>query len=710
MPLRSENDAVRLSPVRSFVQQFRGEILAAWRRAARTLPAAEDLDAVTLLDHIPALLDEIGEIAAELAIDEPVDPVFETARRHALDRLNEGFDIAAVVSELSLLRGAVLAVWARANPGGDLAELRALDLAIDRAIAASVSRYAEAHARTLSGIDQALASSQQRFKDIAAERERALAKLESLLAASPIGIAFFDRDLRYLRINDALAAVNGPAADDHIGRTVAEMLPDLAPRLEPVLRRVFETGEPALNLELTRPTARDPEDVRSFLASYFPVRAPSGEVTGVGGIVLDVTEVKRAQQALRVEQVRIHSILEHAPCAIWVKDHAGRVVLANHRLADVIGHHDDLVGRRSADFLPGEVAAEHEAHDERVVREGRAIEVEEAVPTPDGVRTFLSIKFPIPGQPPLIGGIATEITQRKQIEQELRLAVRMRDDVLAVVSHDLRGPLGTVQLCATLVLGQLAADHRARRHLETIHRCCTRMEHLIDDLLDTASIRTGRLQLELKREPADAVVGEALELQRLLAEERRVALVCDGALPGLQISCDRERILQVFGNLIGNAIKFCRPGDTITVRGQRTGDDVVFSVADTGPGIPAQVVPYLFDLYWSGAEHTRKGSGLGLYISRGIIEGHGGRIWVDSALGAGATFSFTLPVDEVAPPEPPRDGGKPPLHGPRSGGSQLRSGHAAGAQARSARRHDDRGQRHHRLGDLHQPAPGGPGR
>jgi PAS domain S-box-containing protein len=746
-----EAAAARPSVVRSFVRRFRTEILAEWKRSARQLSEARTMNAVTLVDHIPELLDEIADIAEEIAAERQPGGTFETARRHALDRLAEGFDITTVVRELSLLRGAALAVWDRANVSGNVAELRALDLAIDRAIAVSVGRYTEAHERTLAGIDRISTASfessdlqgllqrllevfiettpavdtaailmledgelalraqvgvpvaldglpsmvvarrapvamrvgaralygvplihngaaigaavmgsvtahdlsledRQFFSSMAAratngialtsataERVRTIAKLESLLAAAPAGIAFVDRDLRYQRINDALAAVNGRPAAEHIGRTVAEMLPGAADVLVPMLRRVIETGEPVINNEIEHAG-------RSLIASYFPVRTPAGEVFGVGGIVTDVTDLKHAQDALRTEQARIEAIIEHAPAAIWIKDRDGNLVLANRRLADALGHRfEDVIGHSSMQLLPPDIAAEHEDHDRIVLAEQRAIEFEETVPSPDGTRTFLSTKFPIPGESPLVGGIATEITQRKEMERELRLAVRTREDVLAVVSHDLRNPLGTVQLSAGLLMDRLGGDHRARRHLEMIQRSCKRMETLIDDLLDTANIRAGRLALEVERESAGSVVNEAVDLQEPTIEEHGIKLVRACAVDGVELLCDRDRILQVFGNLIGNAIKFCRPGDTITVGCEVRGDEVSFVVADTGPGIQPDVLPYLFDPYWSAPRKTNKGAGLGLYIARGIVEGHGGRIGVESAPGAGATFRFTLP-------------------------------------------------------------------
>jgi signal transduction histidine kinase len=305
----------------------------------------------------------------------------------------------------------------------------------------------------------------------------------------------------------------------------------------------------------------------------------------------------------------------------------------------------ELLGHRSRDILPPDVAAQHEAHDAQVLRDNEPIDVEEVVPSAEGPRTFLSTKFVIPAEPPLVGAIATEITDRKLMEHELRIAVKTREDILAVVSHDLRSPLQTVQLAVSMLQAQYRADPRERRYLELIHRSSLRMDTLIDDLLDTATIRAGRLVLDVKREPLDSVVSEAVDLQEALAAEKGIALVRARNVEGIEVTCDRGRILQVFGNLIGNAIKFCRTGDSITVGVEPAGDFVQLSVSNTGPGIEADVLPYLFDAYWSGAEHASQGSGLGLFICRGIVEGHGGRIWAESPPGeTGVRFLFTLPI------------------------------------------------------------------
>jgi len=453
-------------------------------------------------------------------------------------------------------------------------------------------------------------------------------------------LGFVDRELRYIRVNDALAEMNGKPAVDHAGRRVAEILPEFAESVVPLLERVLATGEPATNIPLARPNAR------SLLANYFPVRDATGSVSGVGGIVLDVSEEKRAQDLLRVEQTRLQSILEYTPAPMWIKDADGRIILANRRLADAMGYpYEQVIGRRSEDILPREVALQHQAHDQIVLQENRAIEVEESVPVPGKVRTFLAIKFPIPNDPPLVGAIATEITDRKNMEEELRAAVRTREEVLAVVSHDLRNPLGTVRVGASMLQAQNPADPRTRRYLDMIQRAAGRMETLIDDLLDTANIRAGHLKLETTRELADSILREAIDLQQPMAAEKGIELQQQaGDLQGVALLCDHDRILQVFANLIGNALKFCRQGDSITVTGERVGEHVRFSVVDTGPGIAPDALPHLFDAYWSGADHGKRGVGLGLHICRGIVEGHGGQIWVESTPGTGAKFSFTLPL------------------------------------------------------------------
>jgi signal transduction histidine kinase len=242
----------------------------------------------------------------------------------------------------------------------------------------------------------------------------------------------------------------------------------------------------------------------------------------------------------------------------------------------------------------------------------------------------------------LVALVVTKIHAR--VVREAQQAVRAREDMLAVVSHDLRNPLGAIDLSAAMLLQRVDGDARAKKQVETIRRSSERMEHMISDLLDMASIQAGRLALDRKAEDARALLEEVLDIHAPLAAEREIQIACRCDLTGVMLDCDRDRVSQVFGNLIGNALKFCRPGDTITIDANVEDGWVRFSIRDTGPGIAHRDLPHLFEPYFSAHRHAKQGTGLGLYICKGIIEAHGGQIRAESTYHHGAVFVFTLPV------------------------------------------------------------------
>ena len=232
-----------------------------------------------------------------------------------------------------------------------------------------------------------------------------------------------------------------------------------------------------------------------------------------------------------------------------------------------------------------------------------------------------------------------------RLYNEAREAVLAREDLLAIVSHDLRNPLGVVLASSALLLKSSLPpdkDERARRQVEAIQRAGNRMNRLIRDLLDFASIQGGRLSVNLRPHDAAAVVAAVTEALEPLAVAKQLRLVSE-ADAELRVSCDHDRVVQLFSNLVGNAIKFTPEGGCITVRATKDGADVRFAVTDTGPGIPTVEMPHLFDRYYQAQRRNREGIGLGLSIARGIVEAHGGRIWVESEEGRGSTFYFTLP-------------------------------------------------------------------
>jgi PAS domain S-box-containing protein len=226
-----------------------------------------------------------------------------------------------------------------------------------------------------------------------------------------------------------------------------------------------------------------------------------------------------------------------------------------------------------------------------------------------------------------------------------RAALRSREEIVAVVSHDLRNPVAAVKMLSRAVLndGNDAGTSR-RENILLIAKAAEQMDALIRDLLDVSRLDAGKLMIH--QEPVDPSVLLSGSLQTLLplVEEKAIELdlQLEEGLP--QVLADPERIQQTISNLVGNAIKFTPAGGKITVRTQSTGEEVVVSVIDTGAGISPEQLPLVFDRYWQSSRTDREGAGLGLAIAKGIVEGHGGRIWIESTLGRGATASFTLPV------------------------------------------------------------------
>ena len=237
-------------------------------------------------------------------------------------------------------------------------------------------------------------------------------------------------------------------------------------------------------------------------------------------------------------------------------------------------------------------------------------------------------------------GYDAERARRRDAE----LTARAREQVLGVVAHDLRNPLHLV-IATTELLGEPALPTERRRELLGMTmRATAQMRRLVSDLLDAVRIQTGRLTLDLEAVTVGAIVDQAEEMARPLAAERSVTLERSATDRATRLLVDRARIQQVLGNLLGNAIKFTKPGGRVVLEAS-IGDGVaVFKVRDTGPGIPPERLPLIFDQFWQGDSKDRRGVGLGLAIAKAIVEAHGGSIAVESRVGEGSTFSFTLPV------------------------------------------------------------------
>jgi PAS domain S-box-containing protein len=370
-------------------------------------------------------------------------------------------------------------------------------------------------------------------------------------------------------------------------------------------------------------------------------------------------------QALSRSEARFRATFENAAVGIAVVALDGTFVHANPRYAEILGyaaselrgrsfqeftHQDDLDAalRSKRRFVVGPEGGF--LREKRYIRkDGSVAYVELAVSTVRDAR----------GEPLHNIAVIHDVSARKHVEQELlhnretleqalrsaQQATRMRDDVLAIVSHDLRSPLSAAQLAVENLALRLGSDvdDVSRRQLLAIRRSITRMERLIRDLQDVAAIETGRLAVECTCHEAAVLVQDALDQHRELADERGIALTAEAPPPGEALSCDRERVMQVFGNLLGNALKFCGPGDRVALDCALLAGEARFSVADSGPGIAEAELRHVFEPYWTtGRKRGSGGTGLGLFISQAIVAAHGGRIWAESREGQGTTVSFTL--------------------------------------------------------------------
>jgi PAS domain S-box-containing protein len=244
----------------------------------------------------------------------------------------------------------------------------------------------------------------------------------------------------------------------------------------------------------------------------------------------------------------------------------------------------------------------------------------------------------------LFRGVTIDINHIKAAEERERVAReaaeragQARDEVLAVVAHDLRNPLSTIRLACDVL-----EETQQARQIEIIRRATRRMQGLIDDLVDAASIRAARLSITLTQVDAGQLVREIVDDFAAEAADKRVALVLEVESSAV-VRCDARRIAQALSNLVNNALKFTGAGGAVTLRVRSDDLHVEFAVEDTGRGIAPDEIDKVFDRAWQSDETAHLGSGMGLYITKGVVEAHGGEIKVSSQLGRGSVFTFHLP-------------------------------------------------------------------
>jgi signal transduction histidine kinase len=247
----------------------------------------------------------------------------------------------------------------------------------------------------------------------------------------------------------------------------------------------------------------------------------------------------------------------------------------------------------------------------------------------------------------LLATFVNAALQNAVLYAAVKREVAQREDLLSMVSHDLRNPLSAVALAARLLGRAIGPEESASRHVEIVVRNVARMERLIADLLTAAKVREGHLVVELRAQETFPLLTEAVDACTSAATEKQLELRLEAASDLPPVLCDRERILQVLSNLLGNAVRFTAQGGSVVVSASAPApsrEEVRISVRDTGVGIDESALPHVFDRYWQKREHAAGGTGLGLFIAKGIVESHHGRIWVESRPGEGSNFQFTVPA------------------------------------------------------------------
>ncbi|MGE5523537.1 MAG: PAS domain-containing protein [Rhodospirillaceae bacterium] len=503
----------------------------------------------------------------------------------------------------------------------------------------------------------------RKLEEIAA----AFAELETAYNASPIGLAVVDIDLRYRRINPRLAEMNGLPVEAHIGKTIGELVPSLEPLAKSVVEKILRTGEPQLDVEFCGETQQAPGRIRYWREQWAPVKNPGGKVVAIAVAVDEITERKLAQDELAANRLELQRRVQEL-----------ETLMASVPAAILIAHDchcTEITGNREAEKLfrvsPGErITAElFEAfesrpfpdHDEPKPIPKGGLPMEIAARTGAPVRDVeLILKFK-DGESRFIAGSAhpllnpdgsvrgviaafSDITARKRAEQQLADEMRNKDAFLATLSHEVRSPLNALSSGVEVLKRRACNDCVVQDVVAMIARQHKQLTRLVDDLLDISRIGRGEILLHVTNVNVSHCVRDVIEAMRPTLSTKDQSVSFDEVEEQANVSGDAARVMQIITNLITNAHKFSPPGSRIGVSTRREGEKIVLSIHDEGPGIPGDVLPHIFDRFFTtGGSGGQHGLGIGLWLSRELVRLHQGTITAANRKpGPGAVFTVEL--------------------------------------------------------------------
>jgi len=505
-------------------------------------------------------------------------------------------------------------------------------------------------------------------------------RLQAILDNTSSVVYMKDVEGRYLLVNRRFEQLFKRALEEVLGKTDEEIFPQPnAAAYQENDRRVIATGIP---IEVEEP-AQQNDGLHIYISNKFALTDAQGRHYAVGGISTDVTELKKAERAVRDAEARYSSLVESLPLRAWSKDLQGRFTLANHGW--LRSHNKELheiVGKTDFDFSPPHLAAKYQRDDLRVAESRQVFEDVEEFQGGDGRKKYIQVlKAPVfnsGGDVVGTQGMSWDVTERVLAQRALHdakeaaeAANRAKSAFLANMSHEIRTPMnGIIGMSELLLNTVLTRDQRD--YVLMVNESADSLLSLINDVLDLSKVEAGKLELESIPFELGEVLGDALKLLALRADKKNLELAwrTQPDVPDVVIG-DPARLRQVVINLVGNAIKFTDCGEVV-LRVRRLAEAAIaqssdsavtlqFSIIDTGIGISEEKQKLVFEAFEQADNSTTRrygGTGLGLTISTKIIELMGGRIWLESQPRQGTKFHFTAclalpPIDEHGPPDEP---------------------------------------------------------
>ena len=505
--------------------------------------------------------------------------------------------------------------------------------------------------------------SKQIESEMNAARQAAL--VTALIDTLPAHISLRDREGKYIFVNRTMAEDYGRNKSEFVGRTLYEVdRPTKVPSLQTMAEEVLKTDEPILNREFHPP--RFPG--RTFLSSILPMHLEDGAVEDVLAISLDITDRKQAEEALRDSEKRFAGILDISSEAVISVGEDLRINLFNQGAVDIFGYDaDEVMGQPVDILLPMRFRDKHDEHIRRFAQSGMVSRLMGQRGEVAGLRKDGS-DFPAEaaisqlsiGEEKTFTVTLRDISDRTRAEaqraealEEAENANRAKTEFLASVSHELRTPLNAVigfsDMMQQEIFGPLGDAHY-REYADAIHDSGEHLLALISDILDISTIEAGKVSLNKEMLGVKEVAAECANIVANSAKTKGLAIKTEISEDLPPIYADRRAMRQILLNLLSNAIKFTPEEGRITLRAQASDDSMVLKVADTGPGIPAEKLPELTEPF-TRLERDRnesiEGWGLGLAITKSLIELHGGVLDIESEVGEGTTVTVTIP--NIAP-------------------------------------------------------------